>query len=98
MPALREEIIGSGRREGVYEVENVGGNSSAAGAKRVENTLEYGDMAGDMEDSFLIVAVLLSRSVEELDEDRVVKQIGAYRELLHLIADEHRHVSRRNLG
>lgn len=62
-------------------------------AKRVEHALEDDDVAGQSENSFLFVTVFLSRQVEEVDEDRVVEELRAHHEPLHLVADVDRHVA-----
>lgn len=66
--------------------------------KRVENTLEDADVAGDPKDSLLLVAVLSGgEGLEELNEERMVENLRADDEPLHLFSDVDRHVSRRNL-
>lgn len=50
-------------------------------------------MTRDPEHALLLVAVLLSRLVQELDEDRVVQQLGVNHEPLHLVANVDWHVS-----
>lgn len=53
-------------------------------------------MAGDPQHSLLLVPVLLRRFIEQLDEDRVIQQLGGDDEPLHFLADVHRQVSLRH--
>lgn len=55
--------------------------------------LEDDQVAEDPEDTLLLVAILLRRFVEELDEDRVVQELGADHESFHLVADVDRDVA-----
>lgn len=62
-------------------------------AESLQHALEDDHVTRDPEHALLLVAVLLSRLVQELDEDRVVQQLGVNHEPLHLVANIDRHVS-----
>lgn len=65
----------------------------AAETESLENTLEKEDVAGDAENALLLVTVLLGGFIKEIEEDGVVKEVGADDEALHLIANVDREVA-----
>lgn len=70
----------------------------AAKTEGLEDALEDEHVTGDAEDAFLLVSVLLSRLVEQLDEDRVVEELCRHHEPLHLVSHVDGDVSLGNHG
>ncbi|EYU27558.1 hypothetical protein MIMGU_mgv1a025614mg, partial [Erythranthe guttata] len=69
---------------------------AAAEAQRLQDALEEEHVAGDPEHALLLVAVLRRGFVQQLHKNRVVQQLGADDEPLHLVSDVHRQVSLRH--
>lgn len=68
----------------------------AAYAERLEHALEDEDVAGDPQHAFLLVPVLLRRFIQQHHEDRVIQQLRADDEALHLLPHVHRQMPLRN--
>jgi len=68
----------------------------ATESKRFQNSLEHDDVAGYSEHTLLFVPVFLRGPVQELHENRVVQQLRAHHEPLHLLAHVDRHVPHGN--
>lgn len=62
-------------------------------SERFDDALENQHVTGNMKDAFLFVSVLLSWLVEQADKDRVIQQLRADHEPLHLVSDVDRHVA-----
>lgn len=84
-----EEVVRGQGTEEVVEITRV----VVAEAEGLEDALEDEDVTGDAEHALLLVAVLLSRLVEQLDENRVVEELRGNHKTLHLVAHVDRHVA-----
>lgn len=80
-------LVGDGAEQ-ILEVTRLKSQS-----ERFHDALENQHVTGNAKDAFLFVAVLLSRLVEQADEDGVIQQLGADHEPLHLVSDVDRHVA-----
>ena len=58
-----------------------------------KDSLKDEDVARDPQNALLLVPVLLRRFIQQIDEDRVVKKLGAHDEPLHLLSDVDREVA-----
>lgn len=64
--------------------------------KSLKDTFEYEYVTRDTEGALLVVSVFLSRFVEQIDEHRVVEELGRDYETLHLVSHVDRDVSFRD--
>lgn len=64
--------------------------------KSLEDTFEYEYVTRDTEGALLVVSVFLGRFVEQIDEHRVVEELGRDYETLHLVSHVDRDVSFRD--
>lgn len=90
------KVFGGRRTEEVVDVTRVVVVVAQTETESFEDALEDEDMTGDTEDALLLVAVLLSRFVQKLHEDRVVQKLRADHESFHLITYVDRHVTFRH--
>lgn len=65
-------------------------------SESLENSLKEKNMARNMKNAFLFVAVLLGGFIEELDENRMVKELSADDKAFHFFADVNRDVTLRH--